>query len=127
MSAAFSAIAVTAALLLIAIAVVSSVSWYHVEGALSDSESAREVALAANARASDRLWGALVSEARAIRMSGRPGQHTDAIIAIKQALKLPLPLPGKIGRALWNGALTADHADVLGTITFADWLEAQHA
>lgn len=43
------------------------------------------------------------------------------------ALMLPLPLPGKIGRALGAGALTTDHADVLGTITFADWLSAQHA
>jgi uncharacterized protein YbjT (DUF2867 family) len=45
----------------------------------------------------------------------------------RTALLLPLPLPGKIGRALRDGALTADHADVLGTITFADWLAAQHA
>ncbi|HUB38071.1 MAG TPA: NAD(P)H-binding protein [Streptosporangiaceae bacterium] len=40
----------------------------------------------------------------------------------RTALLLPLPLPGKTGRALRDGALTADHADVLGTITFADWL-----
>jgi uncharacterized protein YbjT (DUF2867 family) len=45
----------------------------------------------------------------------------------RTALTLPLPLPGKTGRALRNGALTADHADVLGTITFADWLAAQHS
>jgi uncharacterized protein YbjT (DUF2867 family) len=44
----------------------------------------------------------------------------------RSAVMLPLPLPGKIGRALRDGALTADHADVLGTITFADWLAAQH-
>jgi uncharacterized protein YbjT (DUF2867 family) len=43
------------------------------------------------------------------------------------ALLVPLPLPGKIGRALRDGALTAGHADVLGTVTFADWLAAQHA
>jgi uncharacterized protein YbjT (DUF2867 family) len=40
-------------------------------------------------------------------------------------LPLPLPLPGKIGRALRAGALTAEDADVLGMITFADWLAAQ--
>jgi uncharacterized protein YbjT (DUF2867 family) len=45
----------------------------------------------------------------------------------RTALMLPLPVPGTIGRALRSGALTADHADVLGTITFADWLSAQHA
>jgi len=43
----------------------------------------------------------------------------------RAVLMLPLPLPGKIGRALRAGALTADHADVLGTITFAHWLAAQ--
>ena len=42
----------------------------------------------------------------------------------RTALMVPLPLPGKIGRALRAGALTADHADVLGTITFAEWLGA---
>jgi uncharacterized protein YbjT (DUF2867 family) len=38
------------------------------------------------------------------------------------AVRLPLPLPGRLGRALREGALTTDRADVLGTITFADWL-----
>jgi uncharacterized protein YbjT (DUF2867 family) len=42
----------------------------------------------------------------------------------RAAVMVPLPVPGKIGRALRDGALTADHADVLGTITFADWLAA---
>jgi uncharacterized protein YbjT (DUF2867 family) len=45
----------------------------------------------------------------------------------RSALMVPLPVPGKIGRALRSGALTTDHADVLGTVTFADWLSAQHA
>lgn len=45
----------------------------------------------------------------------------------RTALMLPLPLPGKIGRALRSGALTAGDADVTGTITFADWLTAQQA
>jgi len=43
----------------------------------------------------------------------------------RSAVLVPLPVPGKIGRALRDGALTADHADVLGTITFADWLAAK--
>jgi serine/threonine protein kinase/WD40 repeat protein len=91
---------------LVLLAIVSSVSWYRVEGALSDSESARNGAVAANAKASDRLWGALVSEARAIRMSGQPGQHTDAIAAIKQALNLPLPA-GRSKSELRNEAIAA--------------------
>jgi uncharacterized protein YbjT (DUF2867 family) len=45
----------------------------------------------------------------------------------RSALMLPVPLPGTIGRALRAGALTTDDADVLGTITFADWLSARHA
>lgn len=45
----------------------------------------------------------------------------------RTAVMLPLPVPGRIGGALRDGALTVDHADVLGTITFADWLSAQHA
>jgi serine/threonine protein kinase/WD40 repeat protein len=88
------------------VAIVASVSWYRVEDALSESESARKDAVAANAKASDRLWGALVSEARAIRMSGQPGQHTDAVVAIKQALKLPLPA-GRSKNELRNEAIAA--------------------
>jgi uncharacterized protein YbjT (DUF2867 family) len=45
----------------------------------------------------------------------------------RSVLMLPLPVPGRIGRALRSGALTAGHADVLGTTTFADWLSAQQA
>jgi uncharacterized protein YbjT (DUF2867 family) len=40
----------------------------------------------------------------------------------RSAVLLPVPLPGSTGRALRAGALTADHADVTGVITFADWL-----
>ena len=39
---------------------------------------------------------------------------------------VPLPVPGKIGR-LRDGALTDAHADVLGTLAFADWLAEQHS
>jgi uncharacterized protein YbjT (DUF2867 family) len=45
----------------------------------------------------------------------------------RAAVLVPLPVPGTIGRALRDGALTADHADALGTITFADWLAAQQS
>jgi len=43
----------------------------------------------------------------------------------RAALMLPVPVPGKLGRALRSGGLTADHADVLGSIRFADWLAAR--
>lgn len=40
----------------------------------------------------------------------------------RSAALLPVPLPGRAGRALRAGALTAAGADVTGTLTFADWL-----
>jgi uncharacterized protein YbjT (DUF2867 family) len=40
-----------------------------------------------------------------------------------RALLMPVPLPGGFGRALRAGALTADHVDVRGGLTFAAWLE----
>lgn len=41
-----------------------------------------------------------------------------------RAVLLPLPLPGALGRALRGGALTTNHPDVSGGVTFADWLDA---
>ena len=42
----------------------------------------------------------------------------------RRALLLPLPLPGKMGRALRGGALTNERPDVRGTTQFATWLAA---
>jgi uncharacterized protein YbjT (DUF2867 family) len=39
-----------------------------------------------------------------------------------RALLVPVPVPGKLGRALRDGALTAGQPDVRGTVSFADWL-----
>jgi uncharacterized protein YbjT (DUF2867 family) len=44
----------------------------------------------------------------------------------RRAILVPLPLPGKLGRALRSGGLTAGKADVNGTVTFAEWLTAQN-
>ncbi|HTZ91583.1 MAG TPA: NAD(P)H-binding protein [Streptosporangiaceae bacterium] len=63
--------------------------------------------------------GPQVSTARELARSWRA-------VTGRSAVLVPLPVPGKIGRALRDGALTTDHADALGTITFADWLAAQH-
>jgi uncharacterized protein YbjT (DUF2867 family) len=43
------------------------------------------------------------------------------------AVSVPVPVPGKLGRTLRTGGLTAEHADVLGSLTFADWLARQVA
>jgi uncharacterized protein YbjT (DUF2867 family) len=45
----------------------------------------------------------------------------------RRALSVRVPVPGRLGRELRAGGLTAADADVLGTQTFADWLEARTA
>ncbi|HXZ63934.1 MAG TPA: hypothetical protein VEH05_04320, partial [Streptosporangiaceae bacterium] len=40
----------------------------------------------------------------------------------RTAVPLPVPLPGRLGRTLRAGGLTADTADVIGSVTFARWL-----
>jgi uncharacterized protein YbjT (DUF2867 family) len=56
--------------------------------------------------------------------SARDLARTWRSVTGRPALLVPIPVPGKLGRALRNGGLTADDADVLGEITFADWLAA---
>ena len=43
----------------------------------------------------------------------------------RRALLVPLPVPGRIGRGLRDGWLTAAQPDVRGTVTFAAWAESQ--
>jgi uncharacterized protein YbjT (DUF2867 family) len=43
----------------------------------------------------------------------------------RRAVLVPLPIPGKLGRTLRDGGLTASEPDVRGTVTFAEWLAAQ--
>ncbi|MGH3300748.1 MAG: SDR family oxidoreductase [Streptosporangiaceae bacterium] len=40
----------------------------------------------------------------------------------RAAVLVPVPLPGRLGRELRAGALTTNQAEVVGTVTFADWL-----
>ncbi|HEY3728641.1 MAG TPA: NAD(P)H-binding protein [Solirubrobacteraceae bacterium] len=42
----------------------------------------------------------------------------------RRALEIPIPLPGRLGRALREGRLTCPDPDVRGTQTFASWLQA---
>ncbi len=39
------------------------------------------------------------------------------------AVRLPIPLPGKLGRALRAGLVTEDRPDVRGSVTFGQWLK----
>lgn len=41
----------------------------------------------------------------------------------RRAIEIPIPLPGKLGRALREGQLTCANPDVRGTQTFAAWLQ----
>ena len=43
----------------------------------------------------------------------------------RSAVLLPVPLPGRTGRALRTGVLTARDADVTGVLTFASWLASE--
>jgi serine/threonine protein kinase/WD40 repeat protein len=54
--------------------------------ALKDSKEANEAA-------DVRLWESLHDRARAMRMSGRPGQRLESLKSIREAMELPLP-PG---------------------------------
>ncbi len=47
-----------------------------------------------------------------------------ASITGRRLLPLPLPLPGKIGRRLRSGALTAEHPDIHASLTFPTRLAA---
>jgi uncharacterized protein YbjT (DUF2867 family) len=45
----------------------------------------------------------------------------------RRAIDIPIPLPGKLGRALRTGRLTCATPDVRGRQTFAAWLQAKAA
>ena len=41
-----------------------------------------------------------------------------------RAIEIPIPLPGRLGRALREGRLTCANPDIRGTRTFAAWLQS---
>jgi serine/threonine protein kinase/WD40 repeat protein len=73
-------------LMVLTVAVGSTVAAIRLGQALNDTERAK-------ADADARLWESLLVQARATRKSGRPGQRFDSLRAIQEAMKLPLP-PG---------------------------------
>jgi serine/threonine protein kinase/WD40 repeat protein/Tfp pilus assembly protein PilF len=92
-------LSVSVALLITLLAIVSTTGALWLGKALSDSKRA-------NADAKAQLWDSLVSEARASRMTRRPGQRFNALVAIHKALKLPLP-PGRSLDELRTEAIAA--------------------
>jgi uncharacterized protein YbjT (DUF2867 family) len=87
------------------------------------ADVAAEVALVAEGEplgARREIAGPEVTDARVMARQWRSESHRHVLLA-------PIHLPGKLGRALRSGLLTAIEPDVLGTITFADWLAAVRA
>ncbi|HEY5221965.1 MAG TPA: NAD(P)H-binding protein [Microbacteriaceae bacterium] len=77
-----------------------------------------EVASGSPRHARVQIAGPEIMDARDLASSWRSATHSRAIF-------LPLRVPGKLGRALRDGALTTDDPDARGTIRFADWLETR--
>ena len=53
--------------------------------------------------------------------SSPPRTAAAVLVADNRRLLVPLPVPGRVGRALRDGWLTAARPDVRGSITFATW------
>jgi uncharacterized protein YbjT (DUF2867 family) len=88
---------------------------------VASAEVARAVAdVAAGAPRLGRfeVAGPEVADARELARSWRS-------VTGRRALLIPVRLPGRLGRALRAGALTAERPDVSGTTSFAVWLEAR--
>jgi uncharacterized protein YbjT (DUF2867 family) len=66
------------------------------------------------------IAGPEVIDARVMARQWRSGTHRHVLLA-------PVRLPGKLGKALRSGLLTAVDPDVLGTLTFETWLTAPRA
>jgi len=84
------------------------------------AEVARVVADVAERDASSarvEVAGPELTDARAVVGTWRSATHA-------RALRLPVPVPGRLGRALRGGALTAARPDVRGVTTFREWLAA---
>jgi uncharacterized protein YbjT (DUF2867 family) len=89
--------------------------------------AAAEVARAVADVAEQEPRGTRVQVAGPQVMSAADLARTCLATTSRRAARVPVPVPGKIGRALRTGALTAEDADVLGVQTFAAWLAARAA
>ncbi|WP_308466480.1 SDR family oxidoreductase [Rathayibacter soli] len=69
-------------------------------------------------RARVQIAGPQLNDARELAQLWRLATHS-------RAVSVPIHVPGKLGRALREGALTNEHPDARGTIRFADWLESR--
>jgi serine/threonine protein kinase/WD40 repeat protein len=93
-----------AALLLIAVTVVSSVSAVLLFQEEQATRHQLDLTEEAEKNGQKRLFESLLAEARASHLTRRPGQRVNGLRAIKEALKLPLP-PGHTLDELRNEAI----------------------
>jgi uncharacterized protein YbjT (DUF2867 family) len=79
------------------------------------------VAVAAVATGAPRLARVTVAgpEVHDLRSLGRLWREGTG----RRGIEIPIPLPGKLGRALREGRLTCANPDVRGTQTFTAWLQ----
>jgi uncharacterized protein YbjT (DUF2867 family) len=75
------------------------------------------VATASPARGRIRVAGPQV-------MTGAELARTWRRVTGRAAMLVPVPVPGRLGRALRDGGLTTSDPDIRGTAAFADWLAA---
>jgi serine/threonine protein kinase/WD40 repeat protein len=93
-------------LLLLTVAVASTVLTVRLGTALKQSEEDREQLQRAELDGKSKLWEAYLAQAQASRMSRQPGQRFACLRAIQQALELPLP-PGRSLDELRTEAIAA--------------------
>jgi serine/threonine protein kinase/WD40 repeat protein/tetratricopeptide (TPR) repeat protein len=96
----------TVLLLLSTLASGGMVMSLQLDNALGQARHERDNAQQAEREGKFRLWESFLAEARARRMSRQPGQRFDALRAIQEALKLPLP-PGRSLAELRTEAIAA--------------------
>ncbi len=84
------------------------------------AEAAEAVASAATAPPRSGRLTVAGPEVHELRSLGRLWREVTG----RPTVEVPIPLPGKLGRALRAGGLTCADPDVRGTGTFADWLRA---
>ena len=110
---------------LVAMALAAAGKWHvlPIPAARLQTIAAAEVARVV-ANVADREPGGRIQVAGPQVMTAAELARTWKSVTGRKALSVPVPVPGTLGRALRSGALTAEHADVLGVQTFADWLAA---
>jgi uncharacterized protein YbjT (DUF2867 family) len=84
------------------------------------SEAAAAVAAAATAAPRRGRVIAAGPEVHDLRSLGRMWRQARG----RRVIEVPIPIPGKLGRALREGALTCPEPDVRGARTFAEWLRS---